>query len=120
MADQRQFLEEWTAVTPVDFGLQAAYWTRKAEDEVSFRPIVGWLTFNSREVGSSPDAPFYNGFAAVVIGDFFWPVMANLIANFGGTVPKDMDPAMVKAQIAEWDAAGPELIRFTGRGVAKA
>ena len=120
MPDPKRYLEDWSAITPTDFGLQAAYWTGKPDEPVTFRPILGWITYNAKEVGSSPDTLLKNGFGAVVLSDAWWPLLAFQINDYGGVFPKTLDLETVKAKIAEWRSSGAEQFRINVRGVGKA
>ena len=84
MPDPKRYLEDWSAITPTDFGLHAAYWTGKPDEPVTFRPILGWITYNAKEVGSPPDTLLKNGFGAVVLSDAWWPLLAFQINDYGG------------------------------------
>ena len=60
MPDPKRYLEDWSAITPTDFGLHAAYWTGKPGEPVTFRPILGWITYNAKEVRAGrirPEVP---------------------------------------------------------------
>ena len=47
--------EFWSAISPVDLGLKAGYWTGKDSDPMAFRPIVGWITVTSRQAPFQKD-----------------------------------------------------------------
>ena len=120
MPDPKRYLEDWSAITPTDFGLQAAYWSGKPEEPVTFRPILGWITYNAKEIGSSPDTLLKNGFGAVVLSDAWWPLLAFQINDYGGVFPKTLDLETVKAKIAEWRSSGAEQFRINVREVGQA
>ena len=85
MADPKKYLEDWSAITPTDFGLHAAYWTGKPDEAVTFRPILGWITYNAKEVGSPPDTLLKNGFGAVVLSDAWWPLWPSRSATMAAS-----------------------------------
>jgi hypothetical protein len=99
-----KFIAQWSAISPGDLGLRAAYWNGKAGDPVTFRAIVGWISFNAKEASSPKDAPSENGFAPVVIDDRWFPRLAGQISNHVGVVPKDMRDEDVQKRVEDWDA----------------
>lgn len=97
--------EMWSGITAGDLGLKAVYWTGgTAEDGLTFRPIVGWITFNTIGPASPPYVP--HGFAAIVISDAWLPTLASAVAGFQGVAPKDASNEVIKRQVEEWRAAG--------------
>ena len=120
MPDPKRYLEDWSAITPTDFGLHAAYWIGKAEDPVTFRPILGWITYNAKEIGSSPDTLLKKGFGAVVLSDAWWPLLAFQISDYGGVFPKTLELETIKTKIAEWRHSGAEQFRINVREVGRA
>jgi hypothetical protein len=83
-----RFIEQWSAITPGDFGLQAGF-RGPRRGEVFFRPILGWLTATSR---NEDTGDVTNGIHAVVMGFVSAPFPAPLIAGYLGVFPKTMAP----------------------------
>lgn len=94
--------ERWSAIAPGDLGLQVAYWTGKDEDPVTFRPILGWITCTLDEVPDPADKIARNGFAPIVLADFWLPVPASNLPNYEAVVPKGLNSADVLPRLKAW------------------
>lgn len=94
------FAEEWSSISPGDLGLRAIFWQDDSKTSITSRPIVGWVTFVARMV---TDVIPKNGFAAVVIADWWLPALASLIPRYACIAPKDATDAEVLARMqGEW------------------
>ena len=122
MGEMTVFQEQWGAISQGDLGLQAAYWTGQDDDPVSFRPIVGWITWTLREDPGPDDPRPRNGLTALVIADFWYPVLAPALPNFFAYVPRGLSEKDVLPQLRAWRAKSqPEqqpMINVPGIGKA--
>ncbi|HXJ21104.1 MAG TPA: hypothetical protein VMT03_12810 [Polyangia bacterium] len=107
----KQFVEQWSGITPHDLGLKAAYWSGKEDDPVVYRPVVGWMTVTGRATDAPPNTPLANQFFPLVLGDDWWPHSAWELTNYGGVVPKDIADDAVKEAIKKWRTKpeGPDV-----------
>jgi len=122
MDQKKKFVEQWSAISPGDLGLKAAFWTGPDRKALMFRPIVGWVTFTFREVGAPSDVGPSNNFAPVVISDFWLPTLASFLPDCAAIVPKDLTEEQVLTKLGEWAAAGApqEQLAINVRDVGKA
>lgn len=97
--------EEWSAISPGDLGLKAAYWVNEPGGDFLFRPIVGWVTFTRRNL-LVPTDPAQRDFQPVVIADNYWPALAITVPKAIGVFPNDMNAEGVRATLEKWNAAG--------------
>jgi hypothetical protein len=113
-------LEQWSASIPGDLGLRAAYWTKKPEDPLTFRPIVAWVVYNVRPADAPAQAPINNGFTPVVVSPWFWPVLANQLVDYLAVFPSAMDETAVIAEFKAWEEARANNVQVNvpGRGQA--
>lgn len=93
----------WSAITPGDFGLVAAFWSGADADGVEFRPIIGWVTYSSRSPARTSGT---HGFFPVILESDF-PNIANAIANFAGTLPAGIEQDEAKRKLAMYRARAP-------------
>ena len=97
-------VEEWSSISQGDLGLRAVYWTDDHKTAIASRTIVGWITFLSRRI---TDVLPNRGFAAIVIGDNWLPVLATSIPRSVCIAPKDVsDERVLERLLGEWKA-GP-------------
>lgn len=96
-------IEEWSGISPGDLGLKAVYWTDDTCTAIVSRPIVGWITYAGRRL---TDVLTNRGFAAIVIADFWVPVLAGAVPRFVGIAPKDKSDEEIIARMREWGAGG--------------
>lgn len=118
---QKIYPERWSAITPNDLGLQAAYWNGKDDDPVTFRQIVGWITYSLDEVPNPSEKKSRNGFAAIVIADHWYPALAGSVPDYAGTVPKGLSSAEVLPRLKSWKGkpeASQDQVNVLGVGRA--
>lgn len=121
MSEPRVIQEQWSAISPGDLGLQAAYWTGNDDDPVSLRPIVGWITWTLREDPGPDDARPRNGLTALVIADFWYPVLAPALPDFFAYVPRGLTEKDVLPQLRAWRGKPrPEQPAINVPGVGRA
>lgn len=95
-----RFPSIYSAITPNDLGYKAAYWSRKPDDPVTFRPIIGWMT--GPEVHANNTSYPYQ-WLAIVPGDEWCPELAGNVPHFGCICPKDVDDqAELKKRIEQF------------------
>ena len=91
-------LFQTSAVCADDFGLKAGFWSRKNDEPVYFRPIVGWVTItNFVEAGLHPFVP-------VVLNDMGFPTFAadGNFPDYIGVFAKALTPVEARAKAAAW------------------
>jgi hypothetical protein len=122
MDPNKKFIEQWSAIAPGDLGLKAAIWTDPEKKGVTFRPIVGWITYTYRELNAPPDVVPRNNFAPVVIGDDWVPTLLSFVPDYAGIVPKDLGEEQVIDRLRQWAAGGAaqEPLAVNVRDVGKA
>jgi len=100
MSDEptRIYIEEWSAISPGDLGLKAVFQASEGM-EVTFRQIVGWVTYNGRDPGLSLAK---SGFLPVVVGDHTYPIAAHLVSGYIGTLPNDITAAGATQMVEDW------------------
>lgn len=119
--DTKEFIEQWSAITPHDLGLKAAYWSGKSEDPITYRPIIGWLTITGRPTDAAPNTPLINKFFPQVLSDNWWPMSSWTVPDYAGVVPKDISDEAAKEAITRWRKAPPgEDVQVNVRGVGLA
>jgi hypothetical protein len=92
------FHESWSTISPGDLGLKAGFWTGEDSDPMTFTPIIGWITVTLRKA----DEPPFNTFAAVVLSEQMFPVLALTLPNHRGVFLKDMPADQAKVRAREW------------------
>jgi hypothetical protein len=92
-------VEDWSAISQGDLGLKAVYWTDETKTAIMSRPIVGWVTYGTRE---ATQAIPRHGFAAVVIAPWWLPVLAGAIPNHACIAPKDANDQEILTRMREW------------------
>lgn len=106
--------ETWSAISQGDLGLKAVYRTLP-NGPFSFRDIVGWVTYN---VDDGPYPPSCrNGFVAVVLSDWHFPVFAWNVPGYIGVVPRAFDGRDVQQFIDSGPKQDPPI---NVRGVGQA
>ncbi len=93
----------WSAISPGDLGLKAGFWTRKKEDPLTFREIVGWVSIATRVVPN----PAVNGFYAVILSNSMHPSLAMALEGYCGVFLKNMAAPDAKVRAMEWLDAKP-------------
>ena len=82
----RPFIEQWSAMTPGDFGYKAVYWTDEKKTAFEYREIIGWVVYGTRPAESL--IPMH-GFAAIVRGPQWVPVASVNVPNLHCIAPKE-------------------------------
>lgn len=95
-------VEDWNSISQGNLGLKAVYWKDDEKTGFEFRAIVGWITFSSRRV---TDVVPTNGFAAVVVSDNWFPVLAGTPPRYVGIAPEDATDEEIRARISSPNAA---------------
>jgi hypothetical protein len=98
MPDDKKQKPQLSAICPGDLGLKAGYWTRKDEDQIRFRPILGWVTvtnFHDQGIATEPFQP-------VVLNDHGLPVPARFIEPYLGTFASALTAAQAREEIERW------------------
>lgn len=101
-------IEKWSAISQGDLGFKAVYWADDTKTTLIARPILGWMTYDSRRADSTIPT---HGFVPLVMGDHWLPVMVGVPPRHHCVAPKDATDEQI---LAKFPAAGPPTPQGVG------
>ena len=96
---------QFSAIAAGNLGLKAGFWSGRAGDPITFRPIVGWVTVtNFLDAGLDP-------FQSIVLNDRAYPLASYILPTFVGVFRESLTAEEAWKEYASWpkrnSPAGP-------------
>ena len=96
-AEATRFVATWSAVSQGDLGLKAGI--RTSAGELTFRPILGWVTVTERRVGTDEVS---NQIHPLLLNDMGYPTLGIFVQGCVGVFPIGMTDAQAAEYSKRW------------------